>query len=319
MDIKQIHIGIPNELKSIIFWVQQKYRVNDLSSINGGTDVVVEYKNGDVFGYDKIKFPSKYVEKIFAKYFDENITTVEKLQKFVIRIFARKNDGSNLSDEKFIEIWNSTSTELPFNILETYQLDIYKKYLALFLSDKQFANEYISANYPFQYDVVINNWNNLTQGSGHYSTLISEIDSVYTSKFGLSYNKRIRWNSKLRARYEYGFDNPYMGYVDGLGYDPVEFEEKDFQDEIIPLDFEKEISVRNWLIFQTAKTLEDTLNLDNHKFFENEAPLSFDQISKLWATDRLKLLINESIWDKTMSKIIDDTFCEIVIEKCMEQ
>lgn len=63
--IKKVYDGLPEKLRSNVFWVADKYRTNELSHIPGGTEVVVEYHNGDVFGYDCIKFSSSYIFAIF--------------------------------------------------------------------------------------------------------------------------------------------------------------------------------------------------------------------------------------------------------------
>ena len=320
MNNQQVYFGIPEELKSIIFWVNDKFRINDLSLVNGGTDIVVEYRNGKVIGYNKVKYPSKYIEKIFVDKFEDLVPTIEVLKQNVIRIFVRRNDTLNSSIEKFTEIWNSkSSVEMPYEVLDCYQLKIYKKYLELFLSDLQFAKIYISVNYPFPYDFILSNWTVLVHGSGHYSTQIQDIDWVYNSKFGLSYNNRIRWNSKLRAIYEYGFINEYLGIVDGLGCNPVEFEERDFQDGIIPLTYNKELSILKQIKFFTCEQLEDFLKFDEkfdeERLFNNEPQLGFEQIKKMWKNDRIKFLFNESVWDNTISYVLDLSFCEIILNK----
>lgn len=63
--IKNVYNGIPGALVDEIMWVQRKYRTNRLSHIEGGSDVVVEYHEGDVFGYDWIKRPSEYIKSIW--------------------------------------------------------------------------------------------------------------------------------------------------------------------------------------------------------------------------------------------------------------
>jgi hypothetical protein len=46
------------------FYVKDKYRTNPLSLQPGGHTVSVEYENGDVLRYDKIKSPKTYVRTI---------------------------------------------------------------------------------------------------------------------------------------------------------------------------------------------------------------------------------------------------------------
>jgi hypothetical protein len=44
--------------------VGNRFRTNPLSFTSGGADVLVVYKDGSRFLYDKIKFPAHYVAKI---------------------------------------------------------------------------------------------------------------------------------------------------------------------------------------------------------------------------------------------------------------
>lgn len=45
-------------------YVSDKYRKNILSKIPGGWTVVVEYTNGRIFEYDKVKDPDAYIKKL---------------------------------------------------------------------------------------------------------------------------------------------------------------------------------------------------------------------------------------------------------------
>lgn len=45
-------------------YVSDKYRKNILSKIPGGWTVVVEYNNGHIFEYDKVKDPEAYIKKL---------------------------------------------------------------------------------------------------------------------------------------------------------------------------------------------------------------------------------------------------------------
>lgn len=85
--------------RAYVLWVAREYRTNPLSHEEGGSDVVVEYHSDEVFGYDWIKFPSKYVSAIFYKRIDvdkedfevydedEQLTTIKDEIK---SIYARK-------------------------------------------------------------------------------------------------------------------------------------------------------------------------------------------------------------------------------------
>ena len=47
--------------------VSDKYRINELSIIPGGYNVVVSYTNGTVYVYDKIKRPMAYIKSVTGR------------------------------------------------------------------------------------------------------------------------------------------------------------------------------------------------------------------------------------------------------------
>ncbi len=319
MKIDKVYIGIPSELKSLVFWIGREFRKNDLSFKEGGTSIIVEYTNGKVFGYDWIKYPSRYVKKIFDFDFlnSSYINELDFIKENVSRIYARKYSIDNYTTETFIEVWNNkTSNNLPYPILDNYTVEIYKSYLSLFLKNIDFAKQYISIHYPFDYRYLIDYWPYFEKGSAHYCTFISDIDWVYPSVFGLSYNKNIRWNSKLRAKFEYGFSNPYEGYIEGTGSEPVEYDEQDYLDIIIPLDAKKEIESREFISFKISSSIEEyeKNSIDLSEMFDEHNYLEFHEFKSIFKKNRLKALINDSIWDNTLSFIIDGSFCDKIID-----
>jgi hypothetical protein len=69
---------LPLKIHSNLLWVKDEYRTNLLSFEPGGFCVIVEYTDGTVLGYDKIKFKELYVNKIILHYFKElNIEFLE--------------------------------------------------------------------------------------------------------------------------------------------------------------------------------------------------------------------------------------------------
>lgn len=99
---------------------------------------------------------------------------------------------------------------------------IYQKYLTFFLNNIDFAQIYLSIHYPFSYQFLINNWHYLKLGDAHYSVFMSDIDTLYRPKLGLVFNKNIRWNSKLRAKFDYGLWNPFLGVYEGTDHGQTE-------------------------------------------------------------------------------------------------
>ena len=131
MSVKHVYIGLPNELKDRILWVGRKYRTNRLSHVKGGADVIVEYGNGVVLGYDWVKRPSGYVYTAFADQVGLPIWDLRKMSKNdqlglardkIDRLYARRYSGpDDFSTAAFVEVWDSrTSNSLPWEVLEVF-------------------------------------------------------------------------------------------------------------------------------------------------------------------------------------------------------
>jgi hypothetical protein len=128
--IKNVYLGLPKSLAEAVLWVSREYRKNPLSHEPGGSDVIVEYHSDTVLGYDWIKFPSKYVDKIWTsgmieEYDDyqewDEESQMEEIKNVIKRIYARKYKKENFETVPFKEIWNSeTSKEMPWKTLEDY-------------------------------------------------------------------------------------------------------------------------------------------------------------------------------------------------------
>lgn len=128
-----IYIGIPENIKNFVKWVTRYYRVNELSHIPGGSDVIIEYTNGMILGYDWIKNPSNYVESIiyyhilkgFEKY--SIIQKIEIIKDNIIAIYARKYKKENHNSVEFEKAWDQQSNILPWKMLKKYDSTIYKE------------------------------------------------------------------------------------------------------------------------------------------------------------------------------------------------
>lgn len=91
--IVRVYIGLPPELRGRVYWVERERRKNPLSHQPGGSDVVVEYGDGRVFGYDWVKSTAPYVR-----------TFVEDLHT-VVRVFARRYEEDGGDGEGFEQVW----------------------------------------------------------------------------------------------------------------------------------------------------------------------------------------------------------------------
>jgi hypothetical protein len=117
-EIKRIYIGLPQALINKVFWVARPYRTNPLSHIEGGIDIVMEYRNGKVLGYDWIKCSTSYIYAIFGEtvdnYNDDNDFEDSKDDK----CFASTAHGKSL--ESNIRILKSIISAIYIRKFETY-------------------------------------------------------------------------------------------------------------------------------------------------------------------------------------------------------
>jgi len=140
----RVYIGLPESLKDRVLWVKDEYRKHPWSLIPGGNDIVVEYHNAEVYGYDKVKITRKYVDKIFSSQLIKK--ELKEVKSIVSRIFARKY--SNNKDYKtipFKEIWNSASIFSIQEAFENYDLEFNDKEVKEF--SRQCYGEAVSKAY----------------------------------------------------------------------------------------------------------------------------------------------------------------------------
>lgn len=106
---QRVYIGLPENFVNRVFWVADIYRTNIQSHEPGGYDVVVEYDNEVVRGYDRIKTPSAYIASFF---YGE-----------IVKVYARKTaDEDEYSTASFEEVWNiESSKEDPCEALKIFQ------------------------------------------------------------------------------------------------------------------------------------------------------------------------------------------------------
>ncbi len=107
--IKRVYIGLPEHLAHLVLWVNRVSRTHPWSHIPGGSDVVVEYRDGHARGYDWIKKPSVYIRSFFAGE--------------ILRVYVRRyNNEHEYFNAPFEEVWNSeTSNEMPWESLEKFE------------------------------------------------------------------------------------------------------------------------------------------------------------------------------------------------------
>lgn len=196
--------------------------------------------------------------------------------------------------------------------------DDYNLYLDFFLNEAYFAKTYISMYYPFTYDEILERWEFLIHGDAHYSIYIDDIESSIKPQLGLSFNNEIRWNSKLKAKYEYGFIDPFRGYIVGTHKGCVEFEERDYLDDMLPLNVINEANTRNDIMFDWFLRNRDCeyndLNLFDMDLVNKQFPyLTYEEFKNIFDMTPYVFLFNKSLWGNTFSKIINLEFCDKVL------
>jgi hypothetical protein len=126
--------GLPQELQNDLFWVGQKYRTNELSLSPGGTNVIVYYQSGDVLGYDRIKYPSRYIDVILSRrVFNDGVKLSEipseqaadLIVGEVAAIYALKYEDVENGSHDYKEVWNCDSDQMPWDGLDDYQSTSY--------------------------------------------------------------------------------------------------------------------------------------------------------------------------------------------------
>ena len=197
----------------------------------------------------------------------------------------------------------------------------YDKFLNLFLDDNvlSYARTYVSMYYPFTYQEILDRWEYIIHGDAHYSALNFDFDEIVESPvWGLSFNNNIRWNSKLRARYEYGLIDEFKECIVGTHRGEVGFNEREYLDDILPLDIVREADIRNGLMkikylhegdWDRGNTNMYDLDLIQKKY----AFINFEEYKLMLYSTPYVFLFNKSIWDNTLSKIIDLEFCDKVL------
>lgn len=118
-EINHVTVGLPSEIAHLISWVDIEYQTHPLSWTPGGSEVVVQYRDGRKKGYRRIKDPLKYIRTFFPghiEFLPDRMSQLRSLKEIVSRIFLRTyKDQKDYFTSPFHETWNSeTSLHLPW-------------------------------------------------------------------------------------------------------------------------------------------------------------------------------------------------------------
>jgi ATP-dependent DNA helicase PIF1 len=219
-----------------------------------------------------------------------------------ITLKKKLNKEDIIADKRIIEFHKTNS---PKSILDILNLDT------------DFTIKLISLYYPLSAKDIDEYWDILQQGEAHYSVFLSDTDTVYIPKLGLCFNKNLDWTDVLKSKWQVGFDNPFIGYTEGTGSLPVEFDEKNELRKVLPLDIIKEIDILNGCIIQhwsaviapnqdweNEENFEEPFQYDLDKFKNDIPRLGFEEFKNLYESDKLLITWNESIWKNTLKEIL---------------
>ncbi len=130
-EINRIYLGLPENLKITVFWVARPNRTNQPSNLNSSSDLIVEYRNGLVLGFDWIKMDSKHIMRILQEQFFrskaifENCSKHQKLNVIknkVYRIYGRIYEEGEFKDIPFEKIWDADNDyKLPWENFEQFK------------------------------------------------------------------------------------------------------------------------------------------------------------------------------------------------------
>ncbi|MBI9040208.1 hypothetical protein [Lutibacter sp.] len=103
-----------------IFWVGDEHRTHPWSLMEGGCTLVVLYQDSGCRGYDKVKRPDAYGQKITRDYISNNYNGNKfgDLETYIDEIFIAEENSFVLK-----RVWSSNSGLSPWEILEKYRIN----------------------------------------------------------------------------------------------------------------------------------------------------------------------------------------------------
>ena len=101
-----------------ILWVGDKHRRHPWSLQPGGCTVVVLFKNKKCLGYDKVKRPDRYTQKIAKDFISNHYSNfhIDTLEQYINEIYLTSDSGVDLK-----KVWHSNMHQSPWSILEKYR------------------------------------------------------------------------------------------------------------------------------------------------------------------------------------------------------
>jgi len=166
----------------------------------------------------------------------------------------------------------------------------------------------MSLHYPFTAEQVIRDIRHLKMGTAYYSAYNSDTDTIWQATIGLSFNKSMEWTDEVKALW----DMPL------LPYNKCPYAEE----RPLPLDVNEGLQVLDMLMFRQNYTLWPE---EENYHMHSEVPsyllhpitypqLSYDELLSLCKRDMREVVLNPSIWQNTMCKILTSEVVEGLIQ-----
>ncbi len=196
-----------------------------------------------------------------------------------------------------------------------------KNILDILQRDIPLCIELMSLYWPFTEEQVLQYWEVLKHGSGHYTVYLDDTETIYKAEIGLSFNHNLHWTPVLRSRWDCGLWDPFNGYYVGLGA-PCELDDSHRLPAMLPLSVADELDLMNICIVRRYHALygfdADTFHpptLDRDLFLRDYPPLKDDQLYDLIKHNKDIVVLNPSIWLKTLSPVFKDGLARDVISQ----
>lgn len=114
---------VQNQLNSLeeravkIHWVEDEHRTHPWSKRPGGCTVVVIYSNGHCRGYDRVKRPHRYLNKVSQDYISNFMSDqrIDTLDKYIEKFYAAREGAVRIS-----LVWSKRDGISPWSALERY-------------------------------------------------------------------------------------------------------------------------------------------------------------------------------------------------------
>ena len=285
--------------------------VEDLLNWNKGVSLLAEMVDGVCMHWNSTHQPWKELSCLFKSFVTAEDKQISRdiVASHIKSIYAKRNGIDDWS-----MVWNDQDKVHPKLRLMRYTPIDYIGTLKLFYKYPQIAKDYLSMNFAFDYSFIKEHWSALSPGEAFYRTYISQPwVHVYQPKLGLSFNTNIRWNSKMRAKYNYGYFCKYEGKYIGL-HRSLDIEDIDFMDDILPLKKERLIEdLQSFEIFAAMSLVED---LDTWEgipelaiIHSSVGPHPLQTADKWIKKSSLAFLLHPQLWNSYFYYVVDRCLC----------